>query len=56
MIDYSEEDIKELHNELVERLDEEIATRPADGHIPDHKLFDVLDDAFEESPVDHPRK
>lgn len=56
MSEYTDEDIRELHNRIVEELDEEMAMRPADGHIPDHKLFEAIDEAFKESPVDHPRK
>lgn len=56
MGEYTDEEIKQLHNKLIEHLDEEIETRPADGHIPGHKLFEAVDDAFEDSPIDHPRQ
>jgi len=53
---YTEEDIEDLHDALVLKMSEAINERPADGRIPDHKLYEKLDEAFEESAVEHPNR
>lgn len=55
-MEYTEEDIEDLHNQLVLKMSEAIDGRPADGRIPDHRLYEKLDKAFEDSSVDHPNE